>query len=483
MGRDRRHPSPSAWLPILLVLVLLGTGVAAYRFELGPRYLPWLVADPATEPRAVPPPAGLELPDWTSPAPDAIAMAEPLQVDPDRVRAALGRGLDAPDLGAHVVAAVGDLAGNGPDWTNGAGTYLPASTTKLLTAAAALEQLGPEARFTTRVTTGETPRQVVLVGGGDPYLASSPATPEEAAATYPARVDVVSLARATANSLGGTGRVRVRYDDRLFSGPSDNPRWRSDYLTDDIVSPITALMVDGGREEDGGGRVDDPSLAAAQAFANGLRKAGMNVVGKPRRGAAPAAATELAAVESAPLADIAERVLEVSDNEGAEVLGHHVGRAVSGTGSFKAGADGVLSTLRDLGIDTAGDTLYDGSGLSRQNRISTATVLGVLRQAAGPSGEAMRSVVTGLPVAGFTGSLTYRFDEGPPRARGLVRAKTGTLSGVHALAGLAIGRDGAPMVFVLAADKVKLSDTLDAIETIDQLAASLAACRCSRTAG
>ena len=98
--------------------------------------------------------------------------------------------------------------------------------------------------------------------------------------------------------------------------------------------------------------------------------------------------------------------------------------------------------------------MYDGSGLSRRNRVATSTLLGLLQHAAGPEGEALRSLVTGMPVAGFTGSLTYRFAEGPPVARGLVRAKTGTLTGVHALAGFAVGRDGEPMVFVLGADKV-----------------------------
>jgi serine-type D-Ala-D-Ala carboxypeptidase/endopeptidase (penicillin-binding protein 4) len=139
----------------------------------------------------------------------------------------------------------------------------------------------------------------------------------------------------------------------------------------------------------------------------------------------------------------------------------------------------VLATLRDLGIDTTGDQLYDGSGLSRRNRVSATTMLALVQHAAGPEGADLRSLVTGMPVAGFTGSLTYRFAEGPAVARGLVRAKTGTLTGVHALAGIAVGRDGEPMAFVLAADKVKPEDTLDARDALDRAAAALAACRCS----
>jgi D-alanyl-D-alanine carboxypeptidase/D-alanyl-D-alanine-endopeptidase (penicillin-binding protein 4) len=238
-------------------------------------------------------------------------------------------------------------------------------------------------------------------------------------------------------------------------------------------------MVDGGVEPDGLSRSDDPSLAAARAFAAALGAAGLRVTGEPRRVVVPGGGEELAAVDSAPLSEVAERILDVSDNEGSEVVAHEVGLAVGGEGSFEAGAAAVLSTLQGLGIDTAADRLYDGSGLSRRNRVGAATMLALLQRAAGPDGADLRSLVTGLPVAGFTGSLTYRFAEGPAVARGLVRAKTGTLTGVHALAGIAVGRDGEPMAFVFAADKVKAEDKYDAQEALDRAAAALAACRCS----
>ncbi|WP_175507441.1 D-alanyl-D-alanine carboxypeptidase/D-alanyl-D-alanine endopeptidase [Nocardioides alpinus] len=479
--RDVRH-LVGVWLPTVLVLALLAAGVGAYHYEWGPRYLPGLAADPLTEPEAVLPPAGLDLPGWSTPAPVAAAVDASAPIAPGRVASAVTPDLADPDLGRHVVGAVTSLTPGSETWTSGDGRYLPASTTKLLTVGAALATLGPDQTFTTRVVRGVGPREVVLVGGGDPLLASQPLTVAEAEATYPARADVATLALAAADALGGKGRVKVRFDDSLFTGPTDNPAWRRDYVPDDIVSPITSLMVDSGIEPDGLSRSDDPSLAAARAFADALAAAGVTLVGDPRRVVAPPRAEELAAVESAPLGEIAERVLDVSDNEGAEVLAHQVGLATSGTGSFEAGAAGVLDTLGGLGIDVSGE-VYDGSGLSRRNRISTSTLLGLLQHAAGPDGEAMRSVVTGLPVAGFTGSLTYRFDEGPAVARGLVRAKTGTLTGVHALAGIAVGRDGASMAFVFAADKVKDEDRYDAQDAIDRAAAALAACTCSRTPG
>lgn len=480
-GREVRH-LVSTGLPTLLVLALLGAGVGAYRFEWGQRYLPGLAADPVSEPEEVLPPAGLELPAWAAPAPaPPVDVGNP--IDPTKVAAAVIPDLTDPDLGRHVVGAVTSLAPGSQTWTSGDGRNVPASTTKLLTLAAALATLGPDHTFTTRVVRGDKPREVVLVGGGDPLLASKPLTVAENAATYPARADVSTLALAAADALasegGGERRVKVRFDDSLFSGPTDNPAWRRDYVPDDIVSPITSLMVDHGIEPDASSRSDDPSLAAARAFAAALGAAGLTVVGEPQRVVVRPGTEELASVDSAPLAEIAERILDVSDNEGAEVMGHQVGLATSGEGSFAAGAQGVLDTLSGFGIDVSRDEVYDGSGLSRRNLVTTSTLLSLLQHAAGPDGDDLRSIVTGMPVAGFTGSLAYRFGEGAPVGRGMVRAKTGTLTGVHALAGIAVGRDGEAMAFVFAADKAADTDRYDAQEALDRAAAALAACRCS----
>ena len=271
------------WVPILLVLALLAAGVGAYRFEWGQRYLPGLAADPVTEPEQVLPPAGLDLPEWSPPAVDAVTLGAPGPISPEKVERAVAADLADPDLGRHVVGAVSSLAPGSATWTTGDGRYLPASTTKLLTLGAALEVLGPDHTFSTTVVRGDGPREVVLVGGGDPLLASKELTVAEAESSYPARADVTTLALAAADALGGRGRVRVRFDDSLFSGPTDNPAWRRDYVPDDIGSPITSLMVDGGREADDASRSDAPSLAAARVLADGLRAAGLRVVKQPHK--------------------------------------------------------------------------------------------------------------------------------------------------------------------------------------------------------
>lgn len=487
--RARRRRGTSRWLPVVLVLALLSGGVAVH-LDAWERFWDWQRPDPLTEPEEVPPPVGVALPEYAEPTAvaDVVPASGSGDVDPSRVRAALAGGLRDKDLGKHVVAMVGDLSGEGPDFRSGTGRLLPASMTKLLTAVAALEAVGPEHTFATRVVAGASPRRLVLVGGGDPYLASKPPSAPDAETAFPERADVVTLARRTAaalaQELGPRATVRLAYDDSLFMGPDDNPRWwRADYVPDDIVAPISALWVDRGRDPDGSGFADDPAQVAAATFARALAARGVTVVGRPTPGRALPDATEVARVESAPLGDIVERLLDVSDNEAAEVVGHHVGLAVSNAGSFEAGAAGVLQTIRSLGVPARGDAVHDGSGLSRFNRVSPATFVEVLRVAASDEQPDLRAVLSGLPVAGFTGSLTYRFADGAPQGRGAVRAKTGTLTGVHALAGVVTDRSGNTMVFVLAADRVKESASLDARQALDRLAADLAACRCSRPGG
>jgi D-alanyl-D-alanine carboxypeptidase/D-alanyl-D-alanine-endopeptidase (penicillin-binding protein 4) len=110
--------------------------------------------------------------------------------------------------------------------------------------------------------------------------------------------------------------------------------------------------------------------------------------------------------------------------------------------------------------------------------LRTDTLAAVVRLAARHDHPELREVLTGLPVAGFTGSLTYRFDHGPAAARGRVRAKTGTLTGVHGLAGVADDASGARMVFAVVADRVGALKNLEAQTLIDRIAGALGACRC-----
>jgi D-alanyl-D-alanine carboxypeptidase/D-alanyl-D-alanine-endopeptidase (penicillin-binding protein 4) len=147
--------------------------------------------------------------------------------------------------------------------------------------------------------------------------------------------------------------------------------------------------------------------------------------------------------------------------------------------SFQGGSAAVQEVLTELGVDTTDARILDGSGLSRRNRLAPETLLAVLEVAASEDHPELRRAVSGLPVAGFTGSLSFRFDSGDDEGRGRVRAKTGTLTGVHGLAGLVTDEEGTVMSFVAIADRVKPINTLDARQQLDEVAAALAACSCA----
>ncbi len=462
-----------------MVLVLVAAAVT-YRLDLGARWFGNDFPSPVSEPAEVRPPAGLALPGLPSVAP--VAGTTPGgAVSGAAVRRAVAPFLGSPKLGRHVVVDVARLSDGRVVYRHGSGPVTPASTMKLLTAVAALRALGPGHRFTTSVVSTRRSGRIVLVGGGDPLLARGRA-PQ---GTYPARADLVGLARATATALRKAGRHRARlgYDTSLFSGPAVNPHWEPSYVPDNVVSPISALWVDEGRERSGlSQRAPAPGAAAADVFAHALEKQHITVVGTPTPAVAPPASTggrTIAEVHSAPLAEVVQHVLEVSDNEGAEVLARQVAVARGEPASFAGAVRAVRAELRGLGISLHGARMYDGSGLSRQDRLAPTTLLAVIGTAADDRHPDLRSAVANLPVAGFTGSLAHRFTTGSRAGLGTVRAKTGTLTGVHALAGIATSKDGVVMSFVAVADRVKPVNTLAARALVDRMAAALGGCTCA----
>lgn len=451
--------------------------------------LPDVPAGPGT----LPPPEGVDAPEVRVPDPVAQPSAPTTALDEAAVRRAL-RGLRDPVLGRHVLAAVAPLDGDGAGATvritRGAGARgVPASTTKLVTSLAALLALGPDTRFTTRVVgrpgAGDGPPVLTLVGGGDPFLQRDDVDAGGTPWAYPPRATLSDLAARTASALAENDldRVRLTYDTSLFTGPAENPAWEPLYVDSGEVSPIAPLWIDEGRPPSRLGRVADAPAEAAAAFAAELAAQGVSVVGPVREARAARDTAPVAAVTGPAVGQIVERLLEVSDNEAAEVLLRHVGLAVAGEGSSRAGVAAVRAVLAEAGVDLGASRLLDGSGLSRRNDLAPEVLLDVLRLAASPDRPELGPLLAGLPVAGVTGSLATRFLDAPPAARGGVRAKTGTLSGVTALAGLAQGPDGATMVFVLIADAFRPEVVLEARAALDAAAAALAACRCGATGG
>lgn len=355
---------------------------------------------------------------------------------------------------------------------------IPASTTKLLTTAAALKLLGPRHRFRTSVvnapfvTNGTRTNQIDLVGGGDPYL-----TETKAEATLPGQASLQALAASTAKRLKADkiNTVWLGYDASLFPGPSWNGTWPSSYTT--VVTRTSALWANEGRLYGAEGpRQPEPAESAAEEFAALLRKDGIKVT-KIKSAKAPAGADEVAGIESLPLSKIVEKLLMESDDDAAEVIARQVAIADGEPGTTANAMNSIKKVITILGAWAPGTRMYDGSGLSRDGRIPAESLVNLLRLGIDGDQPDLAPVFTGLPVAGVEGSLEYRLGEkGATAGRGIVRAKTGTLTGVHALAGYAYTRDGELLIFAFVVNHPK-SDYA-AIVWLDRVSAAVASCGC-----
>jgi serine-type D-Ala-D-Ala carboxypeptidase/endopeptidase (penicillin-binding protein 4) len=462
----------------MLNVFTIGAGVAVARFLPG-RLALWKIPAVTAAPLASP---GSALAPATSPAslPTRQGMS-----------AALRPLLASHSLGRHVGAVVTSLGSGAQlfsqDATSG---FIPASSAKLLTATAALSVLGPDARFTTRVMTGATSRSVVLVGGGDPTLAAG----RPPAQDYPQPATLASLAAATARWLRAHGRttVKLAYDASLFTGPAMAPGWTPSYISTGNVTTISALEVDQGRLTPSG-RPEDadnpgnfrprsvtPAADAAAAFASCLRGHGIHVAGRPAPAKPPSGAATIAAVRSPALPAIVDWMLRESNNVIAEDLARQVALRTGAAASFGGAAAAEILLLRRLGV-SSGVHLVDGSGLSPRDRVSPDALAAVVKLAASPGHAGLRPVITGMPVAGFSGTLAPGqsvFGTFGRSARGRIWAKTGNLNSVASLAGIAYGASGHLLVFAFMADRLPASQLPAAAHAIDALATALARCGC-----
>ncbi|GGX12127.1 D-alanyl-D-alanine carboxypeptidase [Streptomyces lomondensis] len=376
--------------------------------------------------------------------------------------------LKDPALGPRPAAAVVDVTtGRRLYGTHSDAALTPASTTKIATAVAALSAMGADHRLTTRAALEPDTKEVVLVGGGDPTLTAREAADGSAS--------LRTLAAETAAALAerGVREVTLSYDTTLYTGARMHPIGVNPNLA--LVSP---LMADEGRTDDSTSgpvtRVTDPADDAARQFGDLLKSHGIKTTA-PGPSKATTRAETLAAVSSPPLSALVERMLTNSDNDIAEALARQTAVATGHRADF-AGADKAISSqLRKLGLPLKGAAFKDGSGLDRADRLTPDLLTALLAKAADPSHPELRPALTGLPVAGFTGTLTSRYTDG---AAGVVRAKTGTLTGVHTLAGTLVDQDGRLLAFAFMATNTDPRNAAATQKALDKVATTLAACGC-----
>ncbi|MBV8498308.1 MAG: D-alanyl-D-alanine carboxypeptidase [Candidatus Eremiobacteraeota bacterium] len=305
----------------------------------------------------------------------------------------------------------------------------PASVLKLVVAASALDALGPAYRFHTmfaaRGSIGDDGRldgDLWLIGSGDPSLESSDL-----------RNGVAVLSRSGLRSVEG----RVMIDATALAGPALNAHWERDDNGQDYAAPVSAVSLDGDTiesQEIVGGverKVWTPmqnvaAYVGAQTEAM-LAARGIASARAPGAGASPLDTVVLWDHRSPPLQALEAHMLFVSDNHYAEQLLRTVGGEAGGAADDAGGIDAERRFLDRLGVPAPGLRLFDGSGLSPDNRVAAITVARLLS-------DNEPSLYRLLPLGGREGTLEdYDFRT----ALGRVRAKSGHLSGVSALAGYA----------------------------------------------
>ncbi|MFU8873874.1 D-alanyl-D-alanine carboxypeptidase/D-alanyl-D-alanine-endopeptidase [Micromonospora sp. SL4-19] len=475
-----------AVLSVVLVVALAAVGLAVVRP--GP-VAGWLGGDTAPEASAQPPepdpPAVLAGADANAPLPTL-----------EGVRAALDPLVRAAALGDRVNVSVADVAtgqelyGRGQD-----APTVPASVTKLATGVAVLAARGPAYRIPTRAVAGANPGEVVLVGGGDPTLAL------DKNGFYPGAARLDDLAAQVRKALGGTAPTKVTVDSSLFSGPVYEPGWDADIPTGGFGAAISALTTDAGRKDPEGARknfdeahgaaerVPQPDLTAGRQFAKVLGLSGDAAEVKrgsapaasgasAAAGAAPAPGTELGKVESLPMVRLVDIMISDSDNVIAEYLARQVAVAKDKPASFVGGAAATDQVLGELGLPADEISLADGSGLSRTNRISPSLLTDLIILAGNGSHPELAAIFGGLPVGGWSGTLDDRYQGSVTKAgAGVVRAKTGTLTGVNAIAGLVTTADGRLLTFAVLTDRTP-AGTDATREALDRISSTLAGCGC-----
>ncbi|MGB6512526.1 MAG: D-alanyl-D-alanine carboxypeptidase/D-alanyl-D-alanine-endopeptidase [Mycobacterium sp.] len=349
----------------------------------------------------------------------------------------------------------------------------PASTNKTLTSAAALLALDREARVTTRVVAATQPGAVVLVGGGDPTLSAAPPGQDT---WYHGAARISDLADQVRRS--GVTPMAVQVDTSLFSGPTMAPGWDPADIEGGDIAPIESVMLDAGRIQpatDESRRSVTPALDAGRALAAalGVDSQQVTITGHP----VPVGARQLAAVQSAPLIDRLNEMMNVSDNVMAECIAREVAASMHRPLGFAGAVDAVTNRLNTAHVDTGSATLHDSSGLSVDDRLTAKILDSVVQAAAGPDQPTLRPLLDLLPIAGGSGTLSDRFLDATANAgpAGWLRAKTGSLTAINALAGVVTDRSGRVLTFALISNDAGPTGRT----AIDTLAATLWSCGCA----
>jgi D-alanyl-D-alanine carboxypeptidase/D-alanyl-D-alanine-endopeptidase (penicillin-binding protein 4) len=388
-----------------------------------------------------------------------VGAADPAHAADDPVNSLLAQRLHNPKIGPDAALIVLDAAsGKVIASHHPKAMQLPASNMKLVTAVDALTALGADARFTTRVRAGATASDLILQGGGDPLMSNA---------------DLKDLAAKSAAHLPAGQSVVVHVDDTLFAPASDGPGWTSAYVPS-VVGPVSALA-----------RLNDykanPAALAAKAFADDLIALGIPATVGGAAKADDSSATLAQSVGHSVAQDVA-LMLSVSENNIAEVLFRQVAKSQGQPTTWDGARAAAMQVLGGLGLKTEGLVLADGSGVSRDDRLSPTFLAQLVRYArvTNPTPYASMFADGALPLSGESGTLAANYGRYTTKqskcAAGAIRAKTGTLFDTIGLSGIAQSPSGERIFSILVNNRPQNVTELATRQAVDGLAATITGC-------
>lgn len=463
-----RKPKKRLLITAVAIVAVLGVaagvvfGVPGVAEKLGLTSEDAVAIDPPPAPITYTP--GLHGPDASAPAPTQ-------------------QGVEQALAGPLANSALGTLTGVVIDPTTGETLYqrdagdavTPASTGKLITAAAALLSLDHTQQLVTKVVQGDQPGEVIIVGGGDPTISSLKVGNES---MYPGAAHLSDLVDQVKASGATVSTVYV--DESRYTGPGLATSWLPADVVAGYIAPIVPAMLDGDRQDatkNYSPRTNDPGKTLVNEFATRIGATAGSSVDKK----APANAKVLGEIRSAPVAQLVDNMLDRSENTLGDILAREVAVKTGKEPSFDGATAAMLDVLRQNNFDVDGAVLKDGSGMSTENKVSAKLLAQILAVAAAPDGKdprtaKLRPLLGGLPVAGGSGTLADRYTQGAAaEGKGWVRAKTGTLTGVNSLAGIVLDKDNRPLVFAFLTTGTNGSTARPALDTVS---AALRGCGC-----
>lgn len=350
-----------------------------------------------------------------------------------------------------------------------------ASVLQVLTAAAALNTLGPDTTLSTRVYEGSIAGTIALVGGGDPTISRLPSGQES---VYTGAPKLQVLAEAVADAYPGEITTIVLDATMWSSGDKWDSSWPRSEQTGGNLSEVTALQVDGDRDDptaQKSARSTDPLSRAGKWFADALEEAGADVADDVTFSLGSAVTTKplLGEVKSQPVSVLINQMLVNSDGTLAETLARLVSKQLSLGGSSSSLNQALTSAIGVYEVDTTGITIRDGSGLSTSNAVTPAFMAKFMAKVM-QGGQNLNLIYDSLAVAGKTGSLATRFAGDAAVAKNAVMAKTGSLATEYSMAGVINAADGSQLAFAFYANGAGIKSAANA--ALDALAAGAFTC-------